>query len=371
MKKNILRFALVFGILIVHPAVGKEPWDDFSLFGDFPRDRYVCLDSKVPASIYINKKLVGKTPFCGYIERSLFAKVVLKASGYKEAKVPLKKRVSLNLEWWGISSMANISTSSLPSSRDMTFTSEGRWIQYQPGSYYIEMVPLNKKSNELTDDVKDFDRKITDFALKNFYEIKAGNYEYVKAFSALSGMSEEKIGKISGCYSTPEQFSKEVVLREKKIQNYAYKHFHEIKAGKKKNIDDLSFLSLLSPERIKSVVQNHSMPESFAYEFLRSVYDEETTRALSIYEQIRNYGLCYLSSDKNSCHSKLLELSALLRLPPERIEGIKRSHFNEGWNRVDESAFAHEIGKISGFDCRFEAKLEENWGDKYKLQYDK
>ena len=47
-----------------------------------------------------------------------------------------------------------------------------------------------------------------DFALKNFYEIKAGKAEYVNAMTKLSGLSKKEVEKIARDQKTPESFAK-------------------------------------------------------------------------------------------------------------------------------------------------------------------
>ena len=245
---------------------------------------YVCLDSNVEAEIYVNEKQIGKTPFCGEIARGKFTTVVLKAKGYVETKVSLVKKLNRKLTEEPVTTSSkqtatNVTSTLIPSSSDATHTSQGRWIEYSPNSYYVEMMPSGKKPDKQTEDVAEFEKKIKDFALKSFYEIKAGKDEYIDAMSALAGLPREKVERIANCLLTPEQYSKEITLRENKILNFAYENFRDIKARKDRFVDALVALSGLTVKEILTTVQKYPTPETFSAQILYLVYSKE--RSLS------------------------------------------------------------------------------------------
>lgn len=180
-----------------------------AVLNDVPPDQRVCIDSNVTAFVYVNNAKIGQTPFCGSVERGLNTKVVLKANGYEVTEVPLKKGVhrnviaTSNLPDLLIGTGYNIASLSVPSGMDMTYSSQGRWIEYQPYSYYVEMYSSNKQANlsEL---------QIKAFALKNFYAIKAEEIEYLNALAALSHLPREKIRTTVRGISTPVVFAMEI-----------------------------------------------------------------------------------------------------------------------------------------------------------------
>ena len=275
---TLLPAALVVAPFYVSSALPDEAPRQAVLYSVSETD-YVCLDSNVEADIYVNGKQIGKTPFCNKIARGKFTTVVLKAKGYAETKVHLVKKLNSKLTEKPIitsseQTAVNIGSTLIPSSSDATYTSQGRWIEYSPNSYYVEMVPLNKKPDEQTEDIAEFERKIKDFALKNFYEIKAEKDEYVKSMSSLTGLPQERVKRIAGCLLTPEQFSKEITLREKIIRNFAYRNFRKIKAKKVRFVDALVALSGLTVKEIITTVRDYSTPEIFPAQILRLAYNK-------------------------------------------------------------------------------------------------
>ena len=192
-----------------------------------PKTQKICIDSSIPATIYVNKMRVGSTPFCGGIERGLTTKIVLKALGYEPMKVPLKKRIHPKIlvsstDFFASSKpsrkeattferiSSNVTSTLSPVSGDFTLTSQGRWIEYSKDSYFVEFFPQSKTIKSLRKQTNAFEWQVRDFALKNFYEIKAGKAEYVNAMTKLSGLSEKEVEKIARDQKTPESFAKEI-----------------------------------------------------------------------------------------------------------------------------------------------------------------
>ncbi len=175
----------------------------------------VCIDSNVTAFIYVNDKNIGKTPFCGKIERGLYTSVVLKANGYKTTEVPLQKGIhrqylaTSNTRDLLLATGVNIASLSVPTGMDMTYTSQGRWIEYMPDSYYVEMYSPDKRA-----DLNDL--KIKAFALKNFYPLKSGDTEYMAALSALTNLPVSEIFKTTQHKNTPAEFAHSIFRQTKR-----------------------------------------------------------------------------------------------------------------------------------------------------------
>lgn len=180
------------------------------VLNDVSLNQQVCIDSNVSAFVYVDDIKTGQTPFCGFVKRGLNTKIVLKANGYEITEVPLKKGIhrnviaTLNPPDLLIGTGYNIVSLSIPSGMDLTYSSQGRWIEYQPYSYYVEMYSSNKHANLS-------DLQIKAFALKNFYAIKSGEYEYLNALSVLSRLSQEKIITVVRGFSTPVLFAEEIL----------------------------------------------------------------------------------------------------------------------------------------------------------------
>lgn len=229
-QRKINRFALLFLILIFtsacenirEQALLSSMYPDettkqgptaivknFALLHDVPHNVYICVDSNVTANIYVDGKRVGPTPFCGNLGRG---QIALKARERKSAKVPVKKRrhkESFKLLKKGGADLlpdyttANATSSSMPASTDMTALSQGRWYEYAPYSYFVELTLSTGQSDV-------YDKRIREFALKNFYEIKAGKPEYEDTLAALTGLEPEKIRKIIKFHTTPETFARKI-----------------------------------------------------------------------------------------------------------------------------------------------------------------
>lgn len=171
-----------------------------------PETQTVCIDSNITAFVYVNEKKVGQTPFCGGIERGLNTTAVLKANGYKTTEVPLKKGVhrqwmaTSNAEGMLMQTGVNIVSLFVPTGMDMTYTSQGRWIEYLPDSYYVEMYSPYRRA-----DLNDL--KIKSFALKNYYPLKSGDAEYVKALSVLAQLPETAVFETAKANNTAAEFA--------------------------------------------------------------------------------------------------------------------------------------------------------------------
>ena len=186
-----------------------EATHDFSILNGVPADVFICVDSNVDADIFVGGQREGQTPFCGRIGRG---KIVLKAREYKEAKVPVKKESEFKLKKENkfkphlfAYSLANTASLSGLASIDMTRLSQGRWYSYLPNSYYVELRPSGGKQDV-------FNEKIREFALKSFFEIKAGTDEYVDALAVMTGMDSEKIKRIVEFHTEPETFARKVSI---------------------------------------------------------------------------------------------------------------------------------------------------------------
>ena len=186
-----------------------------ALLEDVKKTQYVCIDSNVTATLYVNGESVGKTPFCGDVPRGLTTSARLKARGYRDAKVPLEKKLHRNVAatsnatGLASSTVENVLSLFIPTGLDMSYTSQGRWIEYMPDSYFVEMTPADRGRAAL--DLRDL--KIKAFALKNFYPVKAGETERAAALAVLAGVSEDVVAKAAREQSDPSAFPLNVAER--------------------------------------------------------------------------------------------------------------------------------------------------------------
>lgn len=173
------------------------------------KTQYACVDSNVTATLSVNGEIVGETPFCGNIPRGLTTSARLKARGYRDAKVPLEKKLHRNVAATSNASGLASSTAEnalslfVPTGLDLSYTSQGRWIEYMPDSYFVEMAPADLKRAE----VDSRDLKIKAFALKNFYSVKAGGAEQTAALAKLADLSERAVAGAAREQSTPSAFA--------------------------------------------------------------------------------------------------------------------------------------------------------------------
>ena len=81
---------------------------------------------------------------------------------------------------------------------------EGSWIEYMPNSFYIEMVPADKKTVSA-----DFLRQlqIKHFALKMYPDMAAGSRETISAFAGLSRHSAGYIAELLMKNADPVAFA--------------------------------------------------------------------------------------------------------------------------------------------------------------------
>lgn len=167
-----------------HPIEHFEESEKYSVLRWSSKTETICIDSNVPATVYVNKKKVGNTPFCGEIENGLTTEVVLATEKYKPKKVPLEKRIHhdilSSLSYWTDfkyssrpttfnRTTANVGQSSSPASNDMTMTSQGRWIEYSKNSYFVEFPdPRSETTESLRKRTDAFEWQVREFALKYF-----------------------------------------------------------------------------------------------------------------------------------------------------------------------------------------------------------
>ena len=201
-----------------------EATQDMRVLDGVSETQEICICSNVPATVYVNKKKVGNTPFCGKIEKGLTTEIVLATEKYKPTKVPLEKHIHPYI--LGSSSevtpklsgrpttferiSSNVTSTLSPVSGDFTLTSQGRWIEYAPNSYFVDFSSSQIKTKLTKKNRNIFKWQIMDFALKSFYEIKAGKDEYVKAMAKLSGLLQMDVRMLVQQHSTPESFAKEI-----------------------------------------------------------------------------------------------------------------------------------------------------------------
>lgn len=189
------------------------------------KPQMVIIDSNVSAFIYQGDKRIGETPFAGKLPRSEIGDLSLKRSGYKTVKLPVKKVYGRSTPF--ITGLYTDMTSSrggaenaskedilamttlMPSlplfiMTDATVFLSGAWIEYMPNSFYIEMVPADKKTVSA-----DFLRRlqIKNFALKMYPDMAAGNRKTVSAFAELSRHSAGEIAELLSEKTDPVSFA--------------------------------------------------------------------------------------------------------------------------------------------------------------------
>lgn len=189
------------------------------------KPQMVIIDSNVSAFIYQGDKRIGETPFAGKLPRSEIGSLSLKRSGYKTVKLPVKKVYGRSTP--SITSLYTDMTSSRGAAEDAsgedvlgmttlmpslplfimteaTYLFGGVWIEYMPNSFYIEMVPADKKTVSA-----DFLRRlqIKNFALKMYPDMAAGNRKTVSAFAELSRHSAGEIAELLSEKTDPVSFA--------------------------------------------------------------------------------------------------------------------------------------------------------------------
>lgn len=186
----------------------------------YQKPQMIIIDSNVSALVYQGDKRIGETPFAGKIPRSEIGNLSLRRSGYKTVELPVKKVYSRSTP--SISSLYSDVTSEeqdkddvvaaitlLPSLplfmiTDATVFLNGSWIEYIPNSFYVEMVPVGRKTVSA-----DFLRQlqIKNYALKLYPDMVTGNREVLSAFSKLSDHSERKVSKLLAENKDPVSFA--------------------------------------------------------------------------------------------------------------------------------------------------------------------
>ena len=162
---------------------------------DLTNTQKVLSVSNVEAYVIVGGEEKGKTPIEITLRRALSTTVELKPAASvrcKAQKLDLNRRVNRRLYLtsnttdfaYGLSS--NVSSLFYPFFADLYYTTDGRWLEFAPGEYYVDL-----KCTDTSPDEEDF--KLHRLALKSFPMI-VGNYpEYIAAVAKLSGLPEEKI----------------------------------------------------------------------------------------------------------------------------------------------------------------------------------
>ncbi len=170
----------------------------------FQEPQVVIIDSNVSALVYQGDKRLGETPYVGKVGRQDIEKLTLKKTGYETVELPVKKVYArgtgvltseLSQFLTDAEESPPVLTSLLLSSPFFTMTDttiflNGYWIEYIPNSFYVEMVPVNKRRANL--DIF-HNWQIKNFALKMYPSLASGNQEALTAFSGLSRLPETQL----------------------------------------------------------------------------------------------------------------------------------------------------------------------------------
>lgn len=188
----------------------------------FQEPQVVIIDSNVSAFVYQGDKRLGETPYVGKVNRQDIGKLILKKSGYETVELPVEKVYSREVGMLTSQLPRFISdegketppliTSLLLSSplftmTDATILLNGYWIEYMPNSFYVEMVPVNKR-NASVDILRNW--QIKNFALKMYPSLAAGNREALTAMASVSGYTEDSLAVLLAENSTPVSFAEAV-----------------------------------------------------------------------------------------------------------------------------------------------------------------
>ena len=190
----------------------------------YQEPQIVIIDSNVSAFVYQGDERLGETPYVGKIAREKIGRLKLKKTGYKTVKVPVKKVYGRNAgpltsdyTKQGLSSedesmeVPMISTLfvSLPLSTvtDATMFVNGYWIEYMPNSFYVEMVPENRKNAD-ADIFRNY--RIRQFALKMYPSLAAGQPETLTALSKITGFTKDGLNVLLNQNTDPVSFAKAV-----------------------------------------------------------------------------------------------------------------------------------------------------------------
>ena len=190
----------------------------------YQEPQVVIIDSNVSAFVYQGDTRLGETPYIGKIERQKIGSLKLKKTGYKTVNVPVEKVYSrgagpLTSEFThqGLSSedenmeapMISTLFVSMPLSMvtDATIFLNGYWIEYMPNSFYVEMVPNNRKQ-AANDALRRY--QIKNFALKMYPSLAVGHQEALTAFAGISGYTESELSFLLNQSADPVSFAEAV-----------------------------------------------------------------------------------------------------------------------------------------------------------------
>lgn len=175
---------------------------------NMPNTQTVSVFSNVQAYIIVNGENKGKTPADIKLPRALSASVELKPVASvrcKAFKLDLHRRMKRDLyattNTKDFTTGAAMNTVSLfyPFFADVYYTTDGRWLEYAPGLYYVDLKCEDSKPDE-----DDF--KMRRLALKGFPMIAVGYPEYADALSAVSGLEAGRIVRLAQTNPSPESF---------------------------------------------------------------------------------------------------------------------------------------------------------------------
>lgn len=181
----------------------------------------VFIDANISADVYFGDKKVGTTPFMDSISGKEREVLTLRKEGYKTVSLPIKKSYPPDYRPGILFYSSDVSMSDCSDKQYSYFGETGKssgtpegclylpllvfltptygigvtiltadltprsaFLEYDRDSYYVEMVPLNKKAYT-KDDLKRL--KIKLMVLKSFKELKAGDSERMFSVAALTG----------------------------------------------------------------------------------------------------------------------------------------------------------------------------------------
>ena len=187
----------------------------------FQEPQVVIIDSNVSAFVYQGDKRLGQTPYVGKVSRQDIGKLTLKKTGYETVELPVKKVYArgtgvLTSELSHFLTDAEepppVLTSLLLSSplftlTDTTIFLNGYWVEYIPNSFYVEMVPVNKRRAS-SDIFRNW--QIKNFALKMYPSLASGNQEALTAMASVSGYTEDRLALLLAEKTTPISFAEAV-----------------------------------------------------------------------------------------------------------------------------------------------------------------
>lgn len=179
---------------------------------DMPETQLITIDTNVKARVFVDGEEYGTTPILLRVPRNLSLKIYLKpvvSLRCKAQKMDLHRRVRRELYATTNTSDSmsgttiNVTSTFYPLFADMSYLTQGRWIEYAPGSYYVD---LKCEDYDFSPD----EIVIQDYALRNYPMIAANQKEYVDALRAVSGVDAGRISVLAGRSGEPVAFMRSI-----------------------------------------------------------------------------------------------------------------------------------------------------------------